>query len=451
MVFWRHEFVLVALVVIGVQMAGPGATSITAAEEVPTAANKNRRSSTKSSWCAVDVVQFDEAAKSATKFGAFKQKWTSVLQKIRISNKKKTAGAQLVKLPPDTIAESSWIRGIPNETKKPPVKAKDIKSWHFDLLQYSSEDLVPAFSQTLLHYDLLSKYNLDVDTVDNFARAVMERHVSVAYHNWHHGIAALHMSFCMLTLGGADEILMDDEIFALLFGALFHDVGHPGNNNQFEVARETPLAKKYDNKAVLEANSVDIVYNEILEMDGCDIFQGLKKAGRDEERLRVLDLAKQFVIATDAADHGSMLEELAEIRDAVDKSNAAHRSLLSRAIIHTADISNPAAPSFVVARDWCLRISKEFHFQVQEERRLGLPVSAFMDGLDDEYKIAKQQIGFYKFMALPLFETMGAVLPKVAVLEKWALQNVAQFEAIVKIVEKWKDEQMTEAGDVASS
>ena len=136
-----------------------------------------------------------------------------------------------------------------------------------------------------------------------------------------------------------------------------------------------------------------------------------------------------------------------------NKNDPTHRTLLAHAIIHTADISNPAAPSFVIARDWCLRISREFHYQVNEERRLGLPVTAYMDGLDDEYAIAKQQQAFYKFMALPLFEVLGTVLPQAAVLEKWAWQNLAEFDAIVEAVETWKkeQEQPEEAAQPASS
>ena len=88
-----------------------------------------------------------------------------------------------------------------------------------------------------------------------------------------------------------------------------------------------------------------------------------------------------------------------------------------------------------------------------QERRLGLPVTAFMDGLDDEYAIAKQQQGFYRFMALPLFEVLGTVLPQTAVLEKWALQNLAEFDAIVEAVETWRkeQEQPEEAAQLAPS
>ena len=478
-----------------------------AAEKSPdigAATHGRRRSSTRSSWCDVDVVQFDEsdAANTATEKRSPEAKLgisiQNLLNKFRKTETKKTTGSGGITFPPKTIAGSAWMRGIPTDTETtsskagdssnaacatntntntaarrklklpkifqkstktktpPPLTIQDIKSWHFDPLQHTAEALIPVFSQTLLHYDLPSKYSLDIPTLDRFARRVMERHgdpstAPVPYHNWWHGVSAVHMTFCILTLGGADAYLADDEILALLFGALIHDVDHPGTNNAYEVARKTDLAQKYNDNAVLEANSVDVAYDEILTEEGCDIFHRLREEeGRADEVQRILHLARDYVLATDATDHGNMLDKLVKIAEGGglkatcafwNKNDPTHRTLLAHAIIHTADISNPAAPSFVIARDWCLRISREFHRQVNEERRLGLPVAAYMDGLDDEYAIAKQQQAFYKFMALPLFEVLGTVLPQTAVLEKWARQNLAEFDAIVEAVKTWRKEQ----------
>lgn len=446
--------------------------------DIGAATHGRRLSSTRSSWCNVDVVEFGDPDASDTasekqrpkaKLGISIQNLLNKFRKKDTCRKKTTndASTSRIALPPKTIAQSTWIRRIPTDAETttktpPPITIQDIKSWHFDPLQHTAEALIPVFSQTLLHYDLPSKYSLDIPTLDRFARRVMERHgdpstAPVPYHNWWHGVSAVHMAFCILTLGGADAYLADDEILALLFGALIHDVDHPGTNNAFEVARKTDLAQKYDDKSVLEANSFAVAHGEILAEEGSDIFHRLREEeGRADEVQRILHLARDYVLATDAADHGNMLEKLGTIAEGGgpraayefwNKNDPAHRTLLAHAIIHTADISNPAAPSFDIARDWCLRISREFHRQVTEERRLGLPIAAYMDGLDDEYAIAKQQQAFYKFMALPLFEVLGTVLPQAAVLETWARQNLAEFDAIVEAVQTWRKEQEQQEED----
>lgn len=39
---------------------------------------------------------------------------------------------------------------------------------------------------------------------------------------------------------------------AFLISALAHDIGHPGNNNDFEIKMMSDLAIRYNNKSVLE-------------------------------------------------------------------------------------------------------------------------------------------------------------------------------------------------------
>ncbi len=43
-----------------------------------------------------------------------------------------------------------------------------------------------------------------------------------------------------------------DQRFAILVAALAHDIGHPGVNNHFLVTTEHPLARTYNDRAVLE-------------------------------------------------------------------------------------------------------------------------------------------------------------------------------------------------------
>merc|ERR1712012_502250 len=54
---------------------------------------------------------------------------------------------------------------------------------------------------------------------------------------------------------------------------------------------------------------------------------------------------------------------------------------------------------------WSLRVTQEFFDQGEEERRLGLPVSALCDrkSLPD---LGKSQRGFLEFVCLPLFEEL---------------------------------------------
>ena len=515
----------------GGEAGGGGASSATAATTAAAAGGGGGRpkSGGGGKWCNLDVVTLDELEGSVPErnssghnngFGAVRRLWNRVVQSVRSRSgrrREKGSGAatatataataaaatdvgELLTLYPPPVAtteQSKWIRGVPPPAGTPTTTSStsgeqpkkltidDLMRWDFDPLSYPSEDLVPALSLALAHFDLPARLHLDVGAIDAFSRAVMGRHgspTSVPYHNWHHGVSCLHVAFCLLTLGGASAYYPDDdegggvEIFALLTAAIVHDVDHPGHNNDLEVKRRSDLARRYDGRAVLEANSVDVTFGRILPEGGpgLDIFRPFDEHNVDEEdvekggggaaatahtrtsREAVMGLVRDLVLATDPAGHGDMVQTiLAGVANDADvstdgngkakggaywdRTDPSSRALLSRLIIHAADISNPASPDFAVARDWCQRISEEFRAQARAERAEGLPVTAFMDGLADEYQVARQQLGFYEYMALPLYRVIGLTLPDAAVLEGWARANLERFRTIVAAVDEWEE------------
>ena len=155
-------------------------------------------------------------------------------------------------------------------------------------------------------------------------------------------------------------------------------------------------------------------------------------------------MAKDYVLWTDPARHGELLKTLAAKHEEASAASTASaptsmwnrddpnsRSLLCRMIIHAADISNPVHSDFAVVRDWCSRISTEFAEQAKKESEAGLPVTPFMDGLDDEYRVSKQQIGFYQWMAIPFFTMVAKCLPDAAEVESHCSRNKKRYENIV--------------------
>jgi hypothetical protein len=79
--------------------------------------------------------------------------------------------------------------------------------------------------------------------------------------------------------------------------------------------------------------------------------------------------------------------------------------------IKCADISNPVKPSHL-CNHWASRVMEEFYRQGDEERRIGMPVSAFMDR--QKPAEAKCQLGFIDFIVGPLFEVWVSFLPAMA-------------------------------------
>merc|ERR1712146_696598 len=76
--------------------------------------------------------------------------------------------------------------------------------------------------------------------------------------------------------------------------------------------------------------------------------------------------------------------------------------VLLEIVLHAADIANPVMPADISMR-WAKAVQEEFTMQVAEERKFGIPVSAFMDGLQEPLKAAKSQLGFIDFVIAPMF------------------------------------------------
>jgi len=91
----------------------------------------------------------------------------------------------------------------------------------------------------------------------------------------------------------------------------------------------------------------------------------------------------------------------------------------------------PGASSLDLYKIWAERLQEEFFRQGDEERRRGLPISAFMDR--ERPRLAQSQVNFIEFIALPLFQCIAAQLERPEIvsqtmqnLEYWRRQAVAE-------------------------
>lgn len=222
------------------------------------------------------------------------------------------------------------------------------------------------------------------------------------------------------------------ELFAIIMGALIHDLDHPGTNNDFEIKRSTSLAKLYGNDSVLERHSINMGLNLCAENPELD---WLKSFADEKDREYVKQFIAESVLTTDPARHGAVVKEaLAFVEKGApyfDQNDEQHRQFIGKLLLHSADIFNPLHSSFEVASDWAIRVTAEFSRQAEKEKELQLPVTTFMDGLDSQLHICKLQIGFFEWMVKPLYHTIGILFPNLEKLEEWGERNSAGYQAMI--------------------
>ena len=116
--------------------------------------------------------------------------------------------------------------------------------------------------------DLISHFNINIDTFREFVLSVRNNYHANAFHNFYHAVDVLQAVSCLCGTGTvAGAILTPLDKLAALLAALGHDLDHPGHNNGFEVASFSERALLHNDEAVLERHHAHTLW-KLLFLSG---------------------------------------------------------------------------------------------------------------------------------------------------------------------------------------
>lgn len=341
----------------------------------------------------------------------------------------------------DSLQDSALRRPVLSEgaASLPPSCRKyytALQSYDLDPRDYSDPELMEMVLAIFYSYDVPSKMGIPLDNLRAFIQVVHDRYKSpndVIFHNFQHVYNVLHIAYHMLR-AGLDQSFTVFDVFALFVAALCHDIDHPGVNNAFMINSRSELASLYSNDAVLERHH-SAVTSKILrsgsEAVPChDILCSLP----EDFKLRFKDLVSAAILATDMTHHVDKVESVRERARrgiAFDAGNEADRRELLCVLLHTADIGAQTQAT-AVAIKWGRTVSNEFSAQYLKEMQLGLPLSPFMAGLDEEVKFALLQTGFVSNIILPLWTAVADCFPALKVRVAMLHTNNHVYQEIVR-------------------
>ena len=231
-----------------------------------------------------------------------------------------------------------------------------------------------------------------------FLNQVESKYKKTAYHNSVHAADVLHGVHYFIHVLGMSELISAEEIFACYIAAIIHDVDHPGRNNSFMIATSSPLAMMYNDISVLENHHCATGF-EILSRPECNLL----KCFTPEKTKELRSIICLMVLATDISSHFEYIGKFKnKLNDAgMDFKDHKDKQLIMDLALKCADVSN-AAKSTSLSVTWANLIMTEFYSQGDEEKKLGLPVSMFMDR--ETAVVSKCQVGFIDYIVMPLFE-----------------------------------------------
>eukprot|EP00002_Diphylleia_rotans_P011874 TRINITY_DN2337_c0_g2_i2.p1 TRINITY_DN2337_c0_g2~~TRINITY_DN2337_c0_g2_i2.p1 ORF type:complete len:784 (-),score=175.34 TRINITY_DN2337_c0_g2_i2:2051-4402(-) len=345
-----------------------------------------------------------------------------------------------------------------------PAEALDeLRSYEFDALSKSHDDLIRLVVYMYQDLHLLELFMIRPSTLASFVKAVSLEYHANPYHNFHHSADVAQTIYYYIIKSNVRDIISPLDILALVTSALCHDVGHPGQNNAFQINTQSEFARLYNDSSVLESHHAAKTF-EILRRneypaieDARDAqkmmaFFARKKNGEhidSEKSLNILSTLSnsQFkearknmigmILQTDMAKHFEMTAKLSGLSKKSQESdepllspdNRDDREFLCSVLLHCADISNVTKP-FRVGKKWADCVRDEFYQQGDLEKMYGLPVSPYMDREDSNQ--ARTTLNFIDFVAAPLFTSVNILLRGLEVTCSELAQNRQKWQDILE-------------------
>uniref|UniRef100_A0A5K3F0I6 PDEase domain-containing protein n=1 Tax=Mesocestoides corti TaxID=53468 RepID=A0A5K3F0I6_MESCO len=284
-----------------------------------------------------------------------------------------------------------------------PSLLKPALHWSFNL--FSLERLTAGFPLLAIGTFLFQKakffqkFHLDYFHVIRLFKHIEDLyHENNSYHNALHAADVAQAIYCLLKEQRVNKCISAFEYMCAILAAICHDIDHPGVNQSFLVKSKQMLSIFYTS-SLLENHHSNVTTSVLLQSKA---FSDFSTRRWDALKANV----KGLILATDITRQDEFLQN---IQDLTERRYGQEdyvltdddRKLVTQVAIKCADISNPCR-QWAVSLLWANCITEEFFLQGDRENLLGLPVLPTMNRKTTTK--AKVQIGFIKFLVLPLFE-----------------------------------------------
>ena len=327
------------------------------------------------------------------------------------------------------------------------IDSPDFDIFSLDSLTDAKGSLFVA-EEIIDRLDIVKSEIIERDILKNFLNEIVENYSreNAYYHNDLHAADVMQTLYTMLIKGNLKAKMKLDDLskFAIIVGALGHDLKHPGQNNMFHITTRSKIAIRYNDKSVLENYHIANIF-KIAKEDKYNIFKPFRPEEYRIMRRRIVE----GILATDMKKHQKVIGKIknrAEVYSIKNGKNFnkmfnetdanklfdAQQEVLNM-LIHSADISNPAKPS-KISQQWTDKVYEEFFRQGDLEKKLEIPISMMCDRLTTN--VNQAMIGFISFVVMPTIDILFNFLPEIPEYSKNIHENLKKHQ-----LEFSKDEQ----------
>ncbi|XP_041425130.1 high affinity cGMP-specific 3',5'-cyclic phosphodiesterase 9A-like isoform X2 [Xenopus laevis] len=318
-----------------------------------------------------------------------------------------------------------------------------LKKPTFDVWHWEYNEMLSCLEFMYHDLGLVQEFNMNPITLKRWLLCIQENYRTNPFHNFRHCFCVTQMMYGMIHLCNLQEKMSLVELGVLMTSAICHDLDHPGYNNTYQINAHTELAIRYNDMSPLENHHCAVAF-QILAQPENNIFANITPELFKQIRQSIIRL----ILATDMARHGEILESFKKVLPSFDFSNEDHVKTLQMVLIKCCDISNEVRPT-KVAEPWVDCLLEEYFMQSDREKSEGLPVTPFMDR--DKVTKPKAQIGFIKFVLIPMFESVMKLFPHTEDIMVLPLREARDhYEELMEIEEAMAEVQQKKSTSLSS-
>lgn len=156
---------------------------------------------------------------------------------------------------------SSLINRWRHLALSPTVEQDEMLGDFFNPLTKSVDELKEYAFKLFEGLMLITTFRIDETVLRCFIDTLAGKYRPVAYHSFYHGFDVALNSYCLIRKTSVLNVIKEFEALSLMVAALGHDADHPGNDNQFEIDSNSPLALCYNDISVLENHHASTTFS----------------------------------------------------------------------------------------------------------------------------------------------------------------------------------------------
>lgn len=303
---------------------------------------------------------------------------------------------------------------------------------YFDMFEFLTRSIISP--ETVCYVlrifddlDYLRKFKIRDITLIKFFLTVKNVYRENPYRNWQHGFATGHFIYCILKqLGLVDNRYISPlEGLALLIAGFCHDVDHLGCTNPFLLTTKSVLGNFFTSELCMKARHSLNQTLTILNMEGCNILEGLN----DRDYNICIELIKDLILSTDLSIHLKLLYKQKKIcTEFYQNFNSAHRYYLCSLIMTAADLSD-FVKDWVNTKRICWYLFEEFFkFGDLEKLKERQPLV----GIDREHaKVPDLLVEFMEEICVPVFNIFSTLFPELVTMKFNLEDNIELWRKLV--------------------